>query len=165
MSVLRPYKALLKKLLYDAWIYTSGDDSDDSVTAETIDYHEPKQLLKLPEDEIKKILEHSQFELVVQIMCGMEDDDDQVEHALVKKLDTLFNTIVTSDLSDTQKQLLEQPYRAFILDYDKRISRQRQAEALNGLVVTGRPRRLFGSRQGLCLTLMPNRYWRNVFSQ
>lgn len=123
--------------------YSSSDDSEAEHTVETSDaLHKASLRNPIPsEDDLKHILEHSQFnwfELIDQTvqLCSSEEEFEEAEETVVKSLDAFFVRVISLDLSDTQKQLLELSYRAFILDYEKRISSQRQAEALNGFIVT-----------------------------
>ena len=118
-------------------------DSDEGEDKENIDQF--ADLVPLPAIEellhLLKLSRYNWFELVDRIIEQKDNREEAIrnpncEEATIIQLEKIFPIVMASDLSDNEKQLIEQSHRAFNLDYHNSHSGEREANALNGLVVT-----------------------------
>ena len=105
--------------------------------AETLQEEEAStNTLKLSQSEFLEILEESMFNWFEVINRVMERNNEVDEESMVTKLESFFSVAMDADFIDKDKALLEQSYQAFKCDCNRRHLVDREADALNGLIVT-----------------------------
>ena len=127
-------------LLQSMGINPGGDSSEECTDSDEDQNSESDNpsadLLTLPTDEeLLQFLKQSRcnwFELVDHVVKR----SDNCEEATITQLEKVFPHVMALDLSNSEKCLIEQSHQAFNLDYSNSHSVEREANALNGLIVT-----------------------------
>lgn len=115
----------------------SSEECSDSDEDQNSESDNPSaDLLTLPTDEeLLQFLKQSRynwFELVDHVV----ERSDNCQEATITQLEKVFPRVMALDLSNGEKCLIEQSHQAFNMDYSNSHSVEREANALNGLIVT-----------------------------
>lgn len=113
-----------------------SDDEGDECPCETQDDSESGVVTLPTDDELIWILQKSKFNWFELVDRVMEKNCEENEQAVVLNLESFFEQVLSSDCSIREKTLLEQSYHAYYNDSNRRCLADREANALNGLIVT-----------------------------
>ena len=130
-------------LLQSMGINPGGESSEECSDSDEDDCRDNSEndnasagLLPLPTDEellqFLKLSRCNWFELVDNEV----ERSGNCEEAAIIRLEKVFPRVMSLDLSDSEKRLIEQSHQAFNLDYSNSHLVEREANALNGLTVT-----------------------------
>ena len=113
-------------------LFGSSSDSDSSKSGTENDDQDENDVVEIPSAELGQILMSSGFNWFSVVETVTERYGDVTE----PQLERYYTMVITSDRSEEEKRLLEQSHQAFLADISSRQLADRQAEALNGMIVT-----------------------------
>ncbi len=111
---------------------SSSSDSDSESECSESDQGDVDVSLNIPRGELMEILTHSCFNWFEVVAVATEHYGENVE----LHLEEHFTDMMASGRSEGEKKLLEQSHQAYLADKESRILADRQAESLNGMIVT-----------------------------
>ena len=132
-------KAFMTSLGYSVSDSSESSGDEDSVMSELSSVPlsvRQEDCIDLNAEEFLKILSECMFNWFQVIERISDENPDKDEHLIANLIDDFFPVAMKSDFDDSDKSLIEQSYQAFKCDLPRRKLVDREAQALDGFIVT-----------------------------